>query len=390
MERHPAQRRARRPSKAPAWLAAAIVALVLAACGPREPLPPLPDAATVERRHQAFVEGLKPRREGRPLIAVLAQNDATETTDLLLPHAVLQRAGVAEVRIVAPRAGRISLFPALQVEGAIDFDGFDRAHPAGADYVIVPAVREDDDPVLAGWLRRQADRGARVIGVCRGALVVGRAGLLDGRRFTGHWVDRSRLPERHAGATHEPHQRYVIDRGVATTTGITASVPAMLALVEAIGGRAKAQALADDLGAASWSPAHDSAPFGVTPRRGATYLLNKVAFWRDEQWQVDVQEGMDDVALALAVDAWSRTGHVDVAAASATGSPVKLRSGLVVVAAQPPAAGLPRLPFTPGLKPLQQLDRTLCEVADRFGAWRLEWVLQELEYPATSNPCARS
>lgn len=389
MERHTAQTRASGPLRWPAGLAAAIVAVALAACGSKEALPPLPDAATVERQHQAFVEGLRPRREGRPVIAVLAQNDATETTDLLLPHAVLQRAGVAEVRIVAPRAGRIELFPALQVDGALDFDGFDRAHPAGADYVIVPAVREDDDPQLVGWLRRQADRGARVVGVCRGALVVGRAGLLDGRRFTGHWVDRGRLPERHPGATHEPHQRYVIDRGVATTTGITASVPAMLALVEAIGGRAKAQALADELGAASWSPAHDSAPFGVTPRRGATYLLNKAAFWRDEQWQVDVHDGMDDVALALAVDAWSRTWHVDVTAASASGGPVTLRSGLVV-SAQPVAAGLPRLPLTAGLTPLQQLDRTLCEVADRFGVSRLEWVLQELEYPAMSNPCARS
>lgn len=389
MERHTAWTRSRRPLRWPAGLAAAIVAVALAACGSKEPLPPLPDAATVERQHQAFVEGLKPRREGRPVIVVLAQNDATETTDLLLPHAVLQRAGVAEVRIVAPRPGRIELFPALQVDGALDFDSFDRAHPAGADYVIVPAVREDDDPLLAGWLRRQADRGARVIGVCRGALVVGRAGLLDGRRFTGHWVDRGRLPERHTGATHEPHQRYVIDRGVATTTGITASVPAMLALVEAIGGRAKAQALADELGAGSWSPAHDSTPFGLTPRRGATYLLNKAAFWRDEQWQVEVHDGMDDVALALAVDAWSRTWHVDVTAASASGGPVKLRSG-VVVNARPAAAGLPRVPLGTGLKPLQQLDRTLCEVADRFGDSRLEWVLQELEYPAMSNPCTRS
>jgi transcriptional regulator GlxA family with amidase domain len=45
-----------------------------------------------------------------------------------------------------------------------------------------------------------------------------------------------------------PHKRYLIDRDVATTTGITASVPTMLALVEALGGRGKAQALATELG----------------------------------------------------------------------------------------------------------------------------------------------
>lgn len=379
-------------AKVPARVATAVAALALlalTACDPRAPLPPPPDAATVERQAQAFVEGLKPRREGRPVIALLAQNDATETTDLMLPHAVLQRAGVADVRIVAPASGGVALFPALQVEGAQDFAAFDQEHPRGADYVIVPALREDDDPAIVGWLRQQADRGARVIGVCRGALIVGRAGLLDGRRYTGHWVDRGRLPERHAGATHEPHQRYVVDHGVATTTGITASVPAMLALVEAIGGRAKAQALADELGAASWSPAHDSAPFGLTPRRGATYLLNRAAFWRNDDWQVDVHEGMDDVTLALAVDAWSRTWHVDVQAASATGGPVKLRSGLVVMT-QPADPTLPRLPFAAGLKPLQQLDRTLCEIERRHGDWQLEWVMQEMEYPVMGTRCRQS
>ena len=79
-----------------------------------------------------------------------------------------------------------------------------------------------------------------------------RAGLLDGRRFTTHWYYRRSVLERHPRAIYVPDQRYVIDRDVATTTGVTATMPTtmptMLALVEAIGGRAKAQALAGELG----------------------------------------------------------------------------------------------------------------------------------------------
>ena len=246
------------------------------------------------------------------MVAVLALNEGTEMTDFLLPHAVLQRAGVADVQAVAPRRGRVSLYPALQVEVAQDLAGFDQAHPSGADYVIVPAMRDDNDPAITAWLKQQADRGARIIGVCAGALVVGRAGLLDGRRFATHWYYRSTLLERHPSAIYVPHQRYVIDRDVATTTGITASVPTMLALVEAIGGREKAQALAAELGVTSWTPAHDSSPFGLNAGRTWNYVLNKAAFWRHERWSVDVQDGMDDIALALAADAWSRTGRVSV------------------------------------------------------------------------------
>jgi hypothetical protein len=44
-----------------------------------------------------------------------------------------------------------------------------------------------------------------------------------------------------------------------------------------------------------------------------------------------------------------------------------------------------RLPLTPGLNPMQQLDRTICEIDARFGAARSEWVRMELEYAGQPN-----
>nr|WP_242630888.1 DJ-1/PfpI family protein [Variovorax paradoxus] len=364
-----------------------LAVLAVTACGSTTPLlpPPPADAAMFARAQQAFVDALKPVRAGRPVIAVLALNEGTEMTDLLLPHAVLRRADMAEVRIVAPRSGRVSLYPALEIDGAQDFAGFDRLHPSGADYVLVPAMITDDNPAVAAWLKQQAARGARVIGVCSGARVVGQAGLLDGRRFAGHWYDRGTLLKRHPGATYVPHQRYVMDRGIATTTGITASVPTMLALVEAIGGPGKAKALAAELGVASWSPEHDSRPFYLDTGRRADFLLNKAAFWRQQRRSIEVHNGSDDIALALVADAWSRSGRASVEAVSVSG-PVTLRSGLVLMA-RPAADSPPPLPLSATLKPVQQLDRTLCEIGERYGASRRSWVMLEMEYPGPVSGC---
>lgn len=361
-------------------LIAAILALAAAACGSGvEVPPPEADAAARERQHQAFVEAMRPRKPGKPVIAVLARNASTETTDFLLAHAVLQRAGVADVQAVAPRRGRVSLYPALEVEVAQDLAGFDAAHPGGADYVIVPAMlyEKGGDPAVTAWLKEQAARGAKVFGVCAGALVVASAGLLDGRRFTTHWYFRKDILEGHPGATYVPHQRYVADRGVATTTGITASVPAMLALVEAIGGRAKAEALAAELGVASWGPAHDSTQFGLTAARMWNYIQTQAAFWRHERRSIAVRDGTDDIALAFAADGWSRTGHATVDAVAP--GPVKLRSGLVL-AAQPASGDAPRMALAAGLKPVQQLERTLCAIEARYGGASRERVRVELEY----------
>lgn len=369
-----------------ACIATMTAAWIVSGCGAGVQVPPAnTDAATSERQAQAFIDAMKPQRPGKPVIAVLALNEGTEITDFLLTHAVLQRAGVADVQAVAPHRGRVTLYPALEVEVAQDLAGFDRAHPSGADYVIVPAMQNDNNPAVTTWLQEQARKGARIIAVCAGGLVAGRAGLLDGRRFVTHWYFRKDILERHPSAVYVPHQRYVVDRGVATTTGITASIPAMLALVEAIGGRGKAQSLASELGVPSWTPAHDSALFGLNAGRASTYLLNKAAFWRDQRWQVEVRDGMDDIALALVSDAWSRTGHISVEAVSASG-PVTLRSGLLLLA-QRPADGTPRLPLAATLKPMQQLERSLCEIGERYGASLREWVKMELEYPGASTAC---
>jgi putative intracellular protease/amidase len=375
------------PRATRAFIGTIIATLTLLGCAGDAPPPAATaDAATSEQQAQAFVEALKPRRSGRPVIVMLARNEATETTDFLLPHALLQRADIADVHTVAPRIGPVTLYPTLQVEVAQDLAGFDKNYPKGADYVIVPAMDDADDPVISAWLQQQAKHGARIIGVCAGSLIVARAGLLDGRRFTSHWYFRDTLLERHPTAKYVPNQRYVIDGDIATTTGITASLPTMLALVESIGGRDKAQALAAELGMTSWNPAHDSSPFHLNAKRRVNFLLNKAAFWRDEQWNIDVQDGMDDITLALTADAWTRTGHVEVAATSPSNR-VTLRSGVVLMT-QPAVEGTPRVPLAGTLKPVQQLDRTLCEIGERYGEAQREWAMLELEYPGMSHECA--
>lgn len=56
----------------------------------------------------------------------------------------------------------------------------------------------------------------------------------------------------------------MVDQGVATTTGITASMPMSLTLIEVIAGRDKAEAVGRDLGFPDWDARHDSDAFQFT------------------------------------------------------------------------------------------------------------------------------
>ena len=50
------------------------------------------------------------------------------------------------------------------------------------------------DPAVLDFLRAQAKAARLVTAVCTGSLVLGKAGLLDGKRATSHWAYADLLP----------------------------------------------------------------------------------------------------------------------------------------------------------------------------------------------------
>jgi len=266
-----------------AWSTLGVAVLSLAGFGvwiallPAAPLaaastPILPDEAA------ATLAALKPIKRERPVIAIIGINHATELTDYLMPAGILKRADIGDIVAVATAPGPVKLYPALTVVPDATVATFDARYPDGADYVIVPAMEPENDPVALEWIRAQAAKGAMVIGVCVGARTVSAAGLLDGKRATTHWYYLKGLIERHPTVQYVPNRRLVVDGRVATTTGITASMPTMLTLIEAVAGRSKAEAVARDLGVTGWDARHGSDAFRFNRPFAVTVLGNTLSF----------------------------------------------------------------------------------------------------------------
>lgn len=97
----------------------------------------------------------------------------------------------------------------------------------------------EDDETLA-FLRVQAAGARYVTSVCTGALVLGAAGLLRGKRATTHWASHDLL--RPFGAI--PVQaRVVQDGNTLTGGGVTAGIDFALTVVAEVAGREEAQAI---------------------------------------------------------------------------------------------------------------------------------------------------
>ena len=96
-----------------------------------------------------------------------------------------------------------------------------------------------DQEVLA-WVQRQAMTAQFVTAVCTGALLLGAAGLLTGRRATTHWRYHDLLAELGAIPVRE---RVVRDGNLITGGGVTAGIDFALVVLAEIAGPQVAQTL---------------------------------------------------------------------------------------------------------------------------------------------------
>lgn len=323
-------------------------------------------------------------RRTRPLVVVVGENMGAEVTDFIIPYGVLKDSGVADVRSLSTGAGPIQLRMALKIRADQTLAQFDLAEPTGADIVIVPAQMSPKDKVLTAWVKRQADRGAVIVAVCEGARVVANAGLLHGRRATTHWGAMTALEKAYPDTTWVRDRRYVQDGPIISTTGVSASIPMSLALVEAIGGREAAEATARRLGVRAWGVAHRTADFHLSDDEIAGALGSMAALWSHETVEAPIADDVDEVALALRADVWQRSYRTRVVTTRPGRAPVRSRHGLTLLPDAEPRAGRYVIPGGAG-PAAPQLDQALAAMGRRYGPFAVRLARVGLEYDAPAQ-----
>lgn len=114
---------------------------------------------------------------------------------------------------------------------------------------VTPAIA-----AIARWLRLQLGAAVntpgtpqRVVGICSGALLAARAGLLGARRCTTHHELLSHLRALAPRAQVIDNRVFVVDGAVASSAGITAGIDLALHLIAEECGEALAASVAEDM-----------------------------------------------------------------------------------------------------------------------------------------------
>jgi cyclohexyl-isocyanide hydratase len=187
--------------------------------------------------------------------------------DMTGPYEVLSRLPGAAIHLVWKDLAPVRSDRGLAI---LPTDTFE--HCPTLDLICVPGgpgINDllTDDTVLS-FIRHQSWGARYVTSVCTGALVLGAAGLLQGKRATTHWMSHGLLAE--FGAI-PVEARVVTDGRLITGGGVTAGIDFGLAVIAELAGRELAEAI--ELGL-EYDP---QPPFGTgSPERAGPELVARM------------------------------------------------------------------------------------------------------------------
>jgi putative intracellular protease/amidase len=166
--------------------------------------------------------------------------DRFTALDAIGPYEVLSRLPGARVTFVAVEPGPVTTdngMLTILAERSLEQE-------YQPEIVLVPGgpgevVQRAGGPML-DWLREVDRTTTWTTSVCTGSLILAAAGLLQGKRATGHWLAMEKLRELGAEPVEE---RVVFDGKLVTAAGVSAGIDMALTLAASIAGDAVAQAI---------------------------------------------------------------------------------------------------------------------------------------------------
>ena len=119
------------------------------------------------------------------------------------------------------------------------------------DILVVPSGwgtrKEMHNERLLRWIAERAGQVETLTSVCTGALLLGKAGLLDGKRATTHWRSLDWMQQLFPKTTVERNRHFVEDGALLTSAGISAGIDMALKVVARYFGEAVARETAKNM-----------------------------------------------------------------------------------------------------------------------------------------------
>src|SRR4051794_14241787 len=310
----------------------------------------------------------RPTSGGPLVVAVALGTSGTVASDAIAPYEVFATSPKFSVYTIAATAEAVPTRSGPYIVPPHTFADTATGRAPRPDVVVVPAVDDPDGPQeapLRAWITDQAERGARILGVCNGAQVLAATGLLDGRTATAHWSTLGALRRQRPQVHWLAGRRFVQDGPVTTTAGITSGIPGALQVMADLAGPDEATRVGQVVRYPNWSVHGDATiPTQSFSVADLPVGLNALIPWGRPTIGVALTDGVGEIDVASTFEVYS-SSYTARMIPIATNPAVTTKHGMVLLANTPQdAPSLTRM-VVPGAGGASSLDPHLREWSER-------------------------
>jgi transcriptional regulator GlxA family with amidase domain len=170
-------------------------------------------------------------------VAIFIFNEV-EVLDFAGPFEVFSVAGLRTMAVAAFDVFTVAQFETIQARNHLTIKPtYTFANAPKADIIIIPggggyhadgtpfgSRREMNNPIVLKWIQEQSANAQLTLSVCTGSLILAKAGLLDGKEATTHYLAIDGLRKVSDTITVKENIRFVDNETIITSAGISAGI----------------------------------------------------------------------------------------------------------------------------------------------------------------------
>ncbi len=262
-------------------------------------------------------------------VIIMADNDMTETFDMLTPFYLFNETGKANVYIAAQKK-----YPIVTENGPFVLPHFTYSEvdslKIAPDVIVIPYMHAPESAEKTGWIQSHFNDSVLFLSICDGAWTAAASGVYDGVQLTSHATGHDKLRKKFARPIWIQNTSVTESGNLYSTGGVSNATDGSLKVIQRLFGRETMLEVLRKVNYPHKDIRQDHISNALT---GAAKLsvLNKVLFKENNTVGILLQNGMNEMELAALFDINARTLPASILAIVTEGNSITTKYGLTIL-----------------------------------------------------------
>lgn len=284
--------------------------------------PPYTGAANFKWNYPAY-------DSAKRTVIIMADNDMTETFDMLTPYYLFNETGKANVYIAAQKK-----YPIVTENGPFVLPHFTYNEvdslKINPDVIVIPYMHEPESAEKTGWIQTHLNDSVLFLSICDGAWTAAASGVYDGVKLTSHATGHDELKKKFTKPIWVQNTSVTESGNLYSTGGVSNATDGSLKVIQRLFGRETMLEVLKKVNYPHKDIRQDHISNALTFSSKLS-VLNKVLFKENKTVGVLLQDGMNEMDLAALFDINARTMPASILGIVAVGNSITTKHGLTIV-----------------------------------------------------------